>query len=133
MGTQGPGPHRLGRTGQRRAKVLEQERNPSQWTCLPVACASRRIQLGGLPATAVDEVTNDGIEVARGLEPDDRRVEKLGRRYLAGRDKRALPDRVDIGQFECLCRVHRFGILAPHSPTGNRGSQERMRYTLRDG
>src|SRR4029078_11754112 len=41
------------------------------------------------------------------LEPDDRGVEQLDRRYLTGRNKGGLPDGVDAGQLESLYRVHR--------------------------
>ena len=88
-----------------------------------VACATGGIQLGSLVAPAIEQVTDHGVEVAGGLEPDDRRVEQLDRRHLTTGHECALPDRVDPGQFESSCGVHQFGIFAPRPPPGNRGTR----------
>ena len=56
--------HRLGRSGKRGTEVFEQERNPSKGTCLPGAQPPGGIQCRRLLARQVEEVGNDGVQMA---------------------------------------------------------------------
>ena len=92
--------HRLGRSGKRGTEVFEQERNPSKGTCVPGAQPPGGIQCRRLLARQVEEVGNDGVQMAGAFQSPDRRFEEFRRRHLARGDQFGLSDRVEAYQFK---------------------------------
>ncbi len=97
-------PHRLRRSRQRRAEILEQERHAGEQSGSSVTQCPGVVEGGGLRTASLEQVGDDRIQITACLYPADRRVEKLRRAQLARRDQRGLPDRVDVRQFRR--RVH---------------------------
>ena len=99
MGAQCPRSHRLGRPCERCAEILEQERHPGKRSGGAVAQRSGRVECGGLLASAVEQIRDDGVQPSRGLETGDRRVQEFCRGDLTACDECGLPDRVEPRQF----------------------------------
>ena len=84
--------HPLGRSGERGAEVLEQERRARQ--------RAVRERPRGLRARPLEQVADHRVEVARGLDARDRRVEQLERGRLAGAHERGVADQVEVREVD---------------------------------
>ena len=103
------GPHGLRSAGQRRAEILEQERDPGKRTCASIAQHPRVIELAGLLAATVEEFRHDGVQLPCRLESGDGGVEEVDGGQVTSRDEVRLSECVDGCEFASMKGVHGLG------------------------